>query len=526
MTGYTFSQLFDFTRTTAGTFVGSNGLIQNTPASVNLLTFTQEFDNAAWAKVGTVPVVTANATVAPDGTTTADQIFFPAAGSGNRIQQVIATTAIGTVSIWLRGAIGGEQIQIWNGWSALNVTVTLTTSWQRFVFTESALNSSSGLYLYAVTGTPTIFAWGAQLELGSTATAYTRNNGGVFPARFEYDPVTLAPRGILIEEQRTNSLTYSNTFSNAVWVKDNLTVAQNVTSPEGPNTGWTATNDATNAQHRIYFDFLSSFTGTRSIYVKAGTANFVGLSNNGSDGAVFDLLTGLKVADYGSAVGGIQNAGNGWYRINILPSAMNRYLMLFIGETAGQAIPGTSYVGTGKTILLWGAQLEAGTFVTSYIPTVASQVTRSADICSITAPMFAPWYTQSDGTFVVEFDRSNLSSHVINANDGTANNRTLLYTNSLTLFSVTGGTNDVSTAIGFANAGVVNKASYAYQVNNFAGSVNGGAVSTDTSGLVPVVNRLAIGMSDSLTTQICGHIRRVTYYPFRASNNQLQALTT
>ena len=58
MTTYTFQSLFDFTRTTSGTFVGSNGLIQTTPASVNLLTFTQDFDNAAWTK--TAATVTAN----------------------------------------------------------------------------------------------------------------------------------------------------------------------------------------------------------------------------------------------------------------------------------------------------------------------------------------------------------------------------------------------------------------------------------------------------------------------------------
>lgn len=142
-------------------------------ARVNLLTQTEDFSAAVWVKQGTVPIVTSNATTAPDGTLTADQIAFPAAGSGNRIQQVASPgpNGLATVSVWLRGAVGGEQIRIWNGWPTIDTAVTLTTSWQRFSFAEGSFNNSSGLYLYAVTGTPTIFAWGADVRLTTDATA-------------------------------------------------------------------------------------------------------------------------------------------------------------------------------------------------------------------------------------------------------------------------------------------------------------------------------------------------------------------
>jgi hypothetical protein len=344
--------------------------------------------------------------------------------------------------------------------------------------------------------------------------------------RFDYDPVTLAARGLLVEEARTNSLTYSNTFSNAVWVKENLTVAQNVTSPEGPNTGWTATNDATNAQHRIYFDFLSSFTGMRSIYVKAGTASFVGLSNSGTDGAVFDLSTGLKVADYGSAVGTIQNAGNGWYRISILPSSMNRYLIVNIGETAGQAIPGTSYVGTGKTVLLYGAQLEAGTFITSYIPTIASTVTRSADNATITGSLFSQWWNNPTGTLIVDYQQqAAVSGDVAMTSDGTP------LTNSLGVYGTTasdvgwcrvGGVNQAVVSVS-ATITVPHKAALAYASNDFAISSVGSAVVTDTSGTIPTVNQIRFG------NQVSGGqamwLRSIRYVPVRAADFQLQALT-
>jgi len=80
LTSYTFDQLINFTRTTSGTYTNSSGLIANTPASVNLLTYTQEFDNAAWVK--TAGGVAVNTTAAPDGTTTADTVLSTAAASG------------------------------------------------------------------------------------------------------------------------------------------------------------------------------------------------------------------------------------------------------------------------------------------------------------------------------------------------------------------------------------------------------------------------------------------------------------
>jgi hypothetical protein len=150
--------------------------------------------------------------------------------------------------------------------------------------------------------------------------------------------------------------------------------------------------------------------------------------------------------------------------------------------------------------------------------------------------MFAPWYNQSAGTFLVEYTQGfgTTARAATVASDGTNSNTVELYID---------GSNDAATlpfygvsvagaaqvAISFASAtqNATHKMGAAYQANDFAGSVDGASVVTDTSGTLPTVNRLSIGSSGTAATAFAnGHIRRVTYYPFRASNNQLQALTT
>jgi hypothetical protein len=186
MTAYTFSQLFDFTRATAGTFVGSDGLIQNTPASRNILTFTQEFDNVAWTKNATgtasLPAVTPNAAIAPDGTATADLIVFNR-GAGNTLTDrsfmfqgpvTILNTTTYFGSCYIKAASPsdiGKQLAIRNVAASGYTVITLTNDWQRVGNAETS-SSTSGNFEIANRGTITAdnsvsaLVWGAQLEVG------------------------------------------------------------------------------------------------------------------------------------------------------------------------------------------------------------------------------------------------------------------------------------------------------------------------------------------------------------------------
>jgi hypothetical protein len=576
MTGYTFDQLFDFTRTTAGTFVGSNGLIQNTPASVNLLLYTQDFDIATWNKGGGSVTVTANSATAPDGTSTADTVTESVGGTTHNIYQA-ATVVSGSAYTWSGyvKANGRSIVQITCQATAVlyvvefDLTTVTTTNrsgsgsatitavgngWYRIVATATSTGAGTGYWQinlcsaanttnYSGNGTSGIFLWGAQLELGSSATTYTKNFGGVFPARFEYDPVTLQPRGLLVEEQRTNLRTYSQEFDNASWGKTGVTVTANsTTSPDGTVNADSLIEDTATSTHEVLQSgALTAVAHTFSAFVKANGRSWVRLFvfQSGLVGASvwFNVATGaMGTVGSGATNATITNFGNGWYRCSFtftaLAAASSSYIQIATADNGP-----SSYTGNGTSgLFIYGAQLEAGAFATSYIPTVASQVTRSADLCTITAPMFAPWYNQSAGTFLVEYTQGfgTTARAATVASDGTNSNTVELYID---------GSNDAATlpfygvsvagaaqvAISFASAtqNATHKMGAAYQANDFAGSVDGASVVTDTSGTLPTVNRLSIGSSGTAATAFAnGHIRRVTYYPFRASNNQLQALTT
>jgi hypothetical protein len=563
----TFDQLLDFTRTTSGTFVGSNGLIQTTPASVNLLTFTQQFDNAAWTK--TAATVTANTTVAPDGTSTADKLVETTAASAHTCRNTATVTASTTYTLtvyakagertWIavdpvspgvsnnitffnlsNGTIGtsaaGNTAAITdagNGWYRCTVTRT-TAVGQITCFAQFAPASADNTVSYTGDGTSGLFIWGAQLEVGSTATTYTRNNGGRFPARFDYDPVTLAPKGILIEEQRTNLFTYSEQFDNAAWTKSNSTVTANAaTSPDGTATADALIETTATGTHVTYqvFTFVAATAYTYSAYVKAnGRTKFDFASLSGfSPGASFDL-TAVTATPLGvTSAATITAVGNGWYRCTATRTSAggSDQAQIRLVDAAGAS----TYTGDGTSgLFIYGAQLEAGAFATSYIPTVASQVTRSADVATMTGTNFSSWYNQSAGTFVFEgtvFGSTGFSWPLV-ASDNTAANRLSMYRSGAAVagfISASGATQMEIAAISVV-ANVPFKIAVTAQANSGNFSFNGNIGSTDTSITMPTVNKLSLGSSASGAAEyLNGHIRSVRYFPVRLSNAQLQALT-
>jgi len=552
----TFDQLIDFTRTSSATFVGSNGLIQNTPQSVNLFTFTQEFDNAAWAKTGLT--ATANTAVAPDTTNTADTLtasagtsarnisqsgggsgsaltlsVYAKAGTSNFIQLFhgsgstifadfnLASGVVGTVGAGATAAIASAG----DGWYRCSITFTPGTASASRV---AMVSSATAVYneSWTAAGTETILLWGAQLEVGSTATTYTRNFGGLFPPRFDYDPVSLAPRGLLIEGQRTNLLVYSEAIATG-WGPVRATLTSSAgTSPSGTNTATKIVEDTSTNTHIVGGAITSGAVSTFSVYAKAAERTWLYVVS-GTATAYYNLATGAVGTTANCTASTVAMSG-GWYRC--IMSNFTTSTSFYVGPASGNG--GAIYAGDGTSgLLLWGLQLEAGAIATSYIPTVASQVTRTADIANISAPNFAPWYNQSEGTLVAEyssFATSDVTSKAVTASyDGTSNNRLMIYLFSDTpAFTATvGGVSQavLSTAAVTANATV--KSAVAYRANDFAFTSNGSTVVTDTSGSLPVTNALALGSINS-SIPFNGHLRSIRFYPTRLTNAQLQALTT
>jgi hypothetical protein len=508
-----------------------------------LLPWSEQFDNGAWAK-GVGVTVTANAETAPNGTNTADNITFSAGGAAQFVRG-FATLTVGvayTVSVFARLVSGTPTFtfDVGNGASA-STAQTPTALWQRFFFTFTFSGANQWVDFEA-SAAGTIAFWGAQLEpvtyqtapgpyVATTASAY-------YGPRFDHDPVTLAPRGLLIEEARTNLQTYSADFTNAVWVKNNITVtAAAAVSPDGTSNAQKieATTSAATLL-RCPTTAVASTAATFSVYAKQGTgattANAFLLRNNTTAtnlvGGTLNYSTGVWTYTTGSTGVTVVDAGNGWWRVQIAAAS---------GITSGDSLIGyVGFIGNPQTaadhLFAWGAQLELGAFATSYIPTVASQVTRNTDVAAMTGTNFSGWYNQTEGTFVVGASQpvaTGGNSRAISANNGTVNESIQIAITSTGTVGYgevrTGGVAVVSATNGVISVGNPANMAFAAAVNNAALSTNGAAPTTDTSLTMPAVDRLNIGAHAGGLSVFNGHIRQISYYNARLPNAQLQTLT-
>jgi hypothetical protein len=174
------------------------------------------------------------------------------------------------------------------------------------------------------------------------------------------------------------------------------------------------------------------------------------------------------------------------------------------------------------------AQLEAGPFATSYIPTTTTSVTRNADVASVATSQFP--YNATEGALVLSADYIGQSSGVAYAaafNDGTASNFMGVRRNPTaeTIFVTLATTLQVAISYTTVTNNVVFKNAFSYRLNDFAGASNGAITGTDTLGTVPSVSKLGLGnVADVLFMN--GHIRQATYFPRRLSNAELQAVST
>jgi len=382
----------------------------------------------------------------------------------------------------------------------------------------------------------------------STTATFVGSNGLIQSAainapRFDFSPVTLAPLGFLIEEQRVNSALYSEQFDNAVYIKVRSSITTNATtSPDGTATADKLVEDTTATNTHLiqlqggFSSFVSGTTYVISGYAKAGERTSASI-NLGTDGGVFagqsanfDFSTGAISAQSGVATFAMTNAGNGWYRWSIAATAAASGVAFLRFSLIGP-LGSNIYTGDGTSgLFLWGNQLEVGAFPTSYIPTVASTVTRAADVAVISGANFTPWYNQSEGTIIASWSTTDavvpLALGVFSVSNGTTAEgiqiRRIAGSNDVRFIVIDGGATQYFSAIA-ASSGV-NISALAYRTNDFIGANNGTLGTADTSGTLPTVTQAEIGFGQDLT-YLNGRLRNVTYYPTRLTDAQLQALT-
>jgi hypothetical protein len=303
------------------------------------------------------------------------------------------------------------------------------------------------------------------------------------------------------------------------------------------------TNAGLSAGHREVVSSGEKYTA--SIYAKAGNLSKVWLYFNvretnesvnvGSSGIKYNLLTNtvdeiVDTNDQFSTEYNIFDVGNGWYRLVIsatMPSNAG-----FLGWALYNY---EDNVSSGKnTAYIWGAQLEKGSFPTSYIKTSGASATRSADNASITGENFSSWYRQDEGSFYSEaLTYGDYIHRVLNFSDSTSNNRivtTLLSSEQLLVKN--NNNTEISIDAGSYNFNQFLKQGTGYKDDNFFVTIGGDEGSSidkndsTSGGSVPKsLNKLNIGCSESNSFYLNGHIKKLSYYPQRLTNEQLQQLT-
>jgi hypothetical protein len=353
--------------------------------------------------------------------------------------------------------------------------------------------------------------------------------------RFDYDPVTGECKGLLIEESRSNLLVNSDDFNS--WAKNNYNVSTNViTAPDGTLTADKIIPINSNTFHDIFkTPSLSSNTYTLSIFAKAAEQSFIRLRIDGGLGAgtFFNLSNGSIGSSVNVTSSTITPYPNGWYRCSITVTT-NIINVVFNSFPTGST---TNYTGNGTSgLYLWGAQLEQGAFPTSYIPTTASIVTRSADRASMGGTNFSSWYNQSEGSIVTTYQKnSSVSGYnfgVFSLTSSLSNRLNVIdfFPSAFTIYC--NGNPEVYEFGGPFNITTKSKSAFSFATNKFFKCTDGTFYLTSlaypiASGIkIPTVNTLVLGPYWGGVQPLNGTISRLTYYPRALKPNQLQFLTT
>jgi hypothetical protein len=557
-----------FTRASTGTRVNQDGLIEK--VRTNLILQSQTFDNAVYdAKVNITVSANTSETLDPSGNSNADKITSNSTVGNHFIRQPLTVTPSTTYtsSVYIKAGntsvftIGdGYNINVLATFDLAAVTATNVTGfnaniqsvgngWYRCSASMIPSGTTMGLMVYSGTtyaGAETdkyYYLFGAQVEVSDFgATDYIPTT----TSAVSVGPLANIPRlnygsdgcpSLLLEPQRTNLATYSEQIDS--WGKVAVTVTSNDgTSPTGYNDAESIIPNTSNNSHIVYKDIVitSGNSYTASFFVKsAGYTSCairlgVGSLWAGGQGptVLFDLdaLTG-SVIDGSGVTYKIEDYGNGWRRCSVTGSCVSSgttSFLLYVKEYG-------PFIGDGTSgLLAFGGSLEAGSYATSYIPTLSTSVTRLADACSKTG--ISSLIGQTEGTLFVEanftsgYDTNNL---LMTLSDGLGGSNLIYINRSAGKFEIFVQSALVSQMLYLSptvlSAGT-HKVALGYKANDFVIYIDGVLVHTDTSGSVPACSKLNVGSYWNNAFTYNSGINQALLFKTRLTNADLARLTS
>jgi len=515
------------------TRVASNGYIEK--AAVNLLLQSNTF-NTTWTG--------ASVTSGQTGYDGSSDAWLMTAGN---IQQSITNTGVQTFSIYAKAntldwifmdfvgvASEGAYFDISNGSIGTvesgSIDAKIESVGSGFYRCSIVISTSSatGVRFYTasadgnVSGTGSIYIQDAQLNYGLVAQEYQETTttsvvSGITNdlPRLDYSGGASCP-SLKLEPSRSNILPQSEFFG-ASWSASNITITSNATtSPEGVENATTIEN--TSASNYLVYgaSVTASTTYQFSFYAKNVDATVANV--------IFYDASNSAVISTTSYVGDLTTE---WKRLDFSVTTPVGCTSLNINIVNG--LSGSMHI--------WGAQLEAGAYATSYIPTYGTSATRTAEECKKTG-ISSSLIGQTEGTLFVEVDTAVLGDiyggnnrRFLTISDGTTNNRIVIAqnrtTDAINLAVITSATlvADISTA---SNQSGIKKIAVGYANNDFVLYVNGVQIGTDTSGGVPPCSRLGVGVYETAAQNYNAAcpIKQALLFKTRLSNSDLAALTS
>jgi len=321
----------------------------------------------------------------------------------------------------------------------------------------------------------------------------------------------------------------SSSFDSATWTKGALTVtANNAISPSGVQDSDLVTANGANTQHYV-LQTVSAGAKTYSVFAKMGTQRYIQILTSGTAAPVanFDLQDGVANMSGSNSTASIEDYGNGWWRCILQTNdglAGNFYINYASSITMGRFGATTS----SGTLYLWGAQAEVGSYPTSYIPTTSASVTRNADVISKTG--ISSLIGQTEGTMFLDFTSESLNSnfHIFSINDGTANNRIIIYvtnTNTIAIRIRVAGASQTLIQTSTITANTNYKCAIAYKLNDVVFYVNGSQVGSYSSLAIPTCSVLA-NNDGAGADSFHKPIKAAALWKTRLTNDELATLTT